>query len=108
MPYECDWRGADACAYLHNFATAFAWEFLRRNCAYQAIAGAGHAVAEMSERGASMEVAISRPTPAWAPIVLVPCGCRTLIRPRWLSGQPRMSLLGPLDQRSDAATFAIM
>jgi hypothetical protein len=55
MPYERDWRDADACAYLHDLgAAAFAWEFLRRNCAYraayQAIAGAEHAVAEMSER----------------------------------------------------------
>ena len=55
MPYERDWRDADACAYLHDLgATAFAWEFLRRNsayrAAYQSIASAGHAVAEMSER----------------------------------------------------------
>jgi Family of unknown function (DUF6499) len=55
MPYECDWRDADACAYIQDLgATAFAWEFLRRNCAYraayQSIAGAGHAAAEMSER----------------------------------------------------------
>ena len=55
MPYERDWRDADACAYLHDLgATAFAWEFLRRNCAYraayQAIAGAGHAVTEISEQ----------------------------------------------------------
>jgi Family of unknown function (DUF6499) len=55
MPYECDWRDADACAYLHDLgAAAFAWEFLRRNsayrAAYQSIANAGHAVAEMSER----------------------------------------------------------
>ena len=55
MPYERDWRDADACAYLHDLgASAFAWEFLRRNrayqAAYQAIAGAGHAAAEMSER----------------------------------------------------------
>ena len=55
MPYERDWRDADACAYLYDLgATAFAWEFLRRNCAYQAayhaIAGAGHAVAECPNR----------------------------------------------------------
>jgi D-arabinose 1-dehydrogenase-like Zn-dependent alcohol dehydrogenase len=53
MPYERDWLDADACAYLHDLgATAFAWEFLRRNCAYraayQAISGPGHGVAEMS------------------------------------------------------------
>ena len=55
MPYERNWRDADACACLHDLgASAFAWEFLRRNrayqAAYQAIAGAGHAAAEMSER----------------------------------------------------------
>jgi hypothetical protein len=55
MPYERDWRDADARAYLHDLgAAAFAWEFLRRNCAYQAayqtISGAGHAAAEISEQ----------------------------------------------------------
>jgi Proteobacterial transcriptional regulator-like domain len=37
MPYERNWRDADACACLHDLgASAFAWEFLRRNCAYRA------------------------------------------------------------------------
>jgi hypothetical protein len=53
MSYERDWRDADACACLHDLgATAFAWEFLRRNCAYRAAyqAGAGDAAAEISEQ----------------------------------------------------------
>jgi Family of unknown function (DUF6499) len=57
MPYERDWRDADACAYIRDLgAAAFAWEFLRRNCAYraayQAIAGTGDAVTvtEISEQ----------------------------------------------------------
>ena len=51
MPYERDWRGADACAYLHDLgAAAFAWEFLRRNCAYRAAYQAPSPAQDMRSR----------------------------------------------------------
>jgi hypothetical protein len=55
--YESDWRAADAYTYLDGLgATAFAWEFLRRNSTYRAayrlIAGSDHPAPETSEQAA--------------------------------------------------------
>ena len=55
MLYESDWQAADAFNYLDFLgATAFAWEFLRREPTYQAdyqsMVSAGATASEMSER----------------------------------------------------------
>jgi len=51
MPCESNWRNADAYSYPKKLGSAaFAWEFLRRNSAYQATYQSTVANPEMSER----------------------------------------------------------
>jgi hypothetical protein len=80
MLYEYDWQAADAFNYLDNLgATAFAWEFLRREpifqTAYQSMVSAGATTSEMSERVArwGLDCAVDPNLPAHcAPVVWQP------------------------------------
>jgi hypothetical protein len=80
MPYGSDWQAADALNYLDFLgATAFAWEFLRREPSYQAdyqsMVSVGATASEMSERVArwGLDCAVDPNLPAdRAPVVWQP------------------------------------